>query len=130
MAHYVRLTPGSTSQSTDQFSSQTVQRGLSNVGKRLSRGVVKPDLNRLNQPVGGNVSEQSVNVKFHNADREQFVSHKFGYTVSNFSAESPDKPAKFSLGSSPPNKYGMWIQSDTADVTVRIVMHGQRNGRK
>lgn len=101
---------------------------MAQVANRVSGGLQKADLNKLNQGVPGNTSEVVKLVTFPLADRDVFVSHKLGYRVDNFEVISPDKPAKFYVGSKAPNIYGMWIKSDTAGVTARIRLYGQKKG--
>lgn len=128
MARYIKIANKSTSGSTSQTSSATTGRGMAQVAKRVAGSLQRADLDKLNFRVPGNTSEEVKLVTFAIAGRDVFVSHKLGYRVDNFEAISPDLPAKFYKGSKPPNIYGIWIKSDTAGVTARIRVYGQRKG--
>lgn len=126
MAHFVKRTPSSTSGSSKPQSESTSGRGINATSKQVAGHLQQVDLNRIKRQVSGNAQEAMVNVTFPYANRDYFVGHKLGFTVKDFDAESPSAPAKFYMGVQPPNRYGMWIRCDTAGVTARIRMHGQK----
>lgn len=126
MAHYVRPPNRRTSGSSAQVGDATSSRATVALGRQVSNNMGQGDVNRLRQTLHGNALDSVKVVTFVRANEDVFVSHKLGYKVSNFEAESPSQPAKFYVGSRPPNIYGMWIRCDTAGVTARIRMHGQR----
>ena len=128
MARNVKLPTKGTSGSTSATSHATTGRGLTQLGRRIAGKLQKADLSKINSQVGGNVTETVKLVTFNQADKDTFVSHGLGFRVDNFEVTSPDRPARFYRGNKPPNIYGIWIRSDTAGVTARVRIYGQRKG--
>lgn len=129
MARYVRPPTKSISKSSPAVRDSVTGRGLVALGRQVANNMQQGDLDRLNRNVSGNAQDAMVSVTFRRANADQFVSHRLGYRVDNFTIEGQDAPADFYRGSKAPNIYGMWIRCSVAGVTARVRMHGQRQSR-
>ncbi len=125
---FIKLATKSTSGSTAATSHATTGRGAAQVARQVAGKLQKADLDKLGFKVPGNTSESVKSITFELADTDVFVSHKLGYRVDNFEVISPSLPAKFYKGSKSPNIYGLYVRSDTAGVTARVRVYGQRKG--
>lgn len=129
MSRYIRPPSRRISKSSPQVGDQVASRAAVAIGRQVSNNMGQADTSRIGRGVSGNALDAQAVVTFARADTDYFVSHKLGFRVDNFDILSPSAPAHFSMGSKPPNVYGMWIRCDTAGVTARIRMHGQRGVR-
>jgi hypothetical protein len=130
MAYSIRPPTRSTSDSTPQVDRATVGRGVTQVGKQVAGKLQQGDLNRVNKQVAGNQEDAVASVTFPLADRDVFVGHKLGYRVDNFEVILKSEKCDISRGSKAPTVYGMYVKSDTAGVTIRLRMFGQRTQRR
>lgn len=130
MAHYVRPPTRSTSKSSPKVGDATTSRAIVALGRQVSNNLQQADINLINRQVSGNAKDAYSVVTFPVANSDLFVSHGLRYKVKNFEAISPSEPCRISMGSQPPNIYGMFLRSDTAGVTVRIRMFGQKGDQR
>lgn len=79
--------------------------------------------NHLNgqQSLTGSLSTKKVVVTFRNAGQEQPVEHALGRIPEGFTVISAVTPAIITKTSREPSPARMYLQSDTADVTVTLL---------